>query len=126
MKSIDGSAPRFVAAGAVNTAATYVAYLALLQIAMYRVAFTLAFAAGILLSYALNARFVFRRPASWRSAWRFPLIYLLQYVLGLALVSICVEWLHAPQWLAPLIPLAVTTPLTYLAMRKLFLVEARR
>ncbi|HEV8500226.1 MAG TPA: GtrA family protein [Casimicrobiaceae bacterium] len=126
MKFIDASAPRFVAAGAVNTAATYAAYLALLQIAAYRVAFTLAFVAGILLSYALNARFVFRRPASWRSAWRFPLIYLLQYALGLALVSVCVEWLQAPTWFAPLMALVVTVPLTYLAMRKLFLVEARR
>jgi putative flippase GtrA len=125
MKFIDASALRFVAAGALNTAATYVVYLALLPVAMYRVAFTLAFAAGILLSYALNAWFVFRRPASWRSAWRFPLIYLLQFALGLALVSICVEWLHAPPWLAPLIALVVTVPLTYLAMRKLFLVEAR-
>jgi putative flippase GtrA len=126
MKFIDASAPRFVAAGVVNTAATYVAYLALLQVAVYHVAFTLAFVAGILLSYALNARFVFRRPASWRSAWRFPLIYVLQYALGLALVSICVEWLRAPTWLAPLMALVVTVPLTYLAMRKLFLVEARR
>jgi putative flippase GtrA len=125
MKFIDASAPRFVAAGVVNTAATYVAYLALLQVAVYHVAFTLAFVAGILLSYALNARFVFRRPASWRSAWRFPLIYVLQYALGLALVSICVEWLRAPTWLAPLMALVVTVPLTYLAMRKLFLVEAR-
>jgi putative flippase GtrA len=125
MKFFDASMPRFVAAGTANTIAIYVVYAALLQVLRYRLAYTLAFIAGILLSYALNARFVFRRRVAWRTAWQFPLIYVLQFVLGLALVSLCVEWLHVPQRLALLMTLVVTIPLSYFAIRNLFRVGAQ-
>jgi putative flippase GtrA len=120
MRFIDASVPRFVVAGTMNTGLTYIAYLALLRISTYRVAFTLAFAMGILVSYLFNARFVFQRPTSWPSFLRFMLIYVVQYVLGLLIVSLCVEWLDMTAMLAPLIALAVTVPLTYLLSRTLF------
>ncbi|MEP7063559.1 MAG: GtrA family protein [Betaproteobacteria bacterium] len=120
MRSIDASALRFLAAGALNTALTYAVYLLLLQWVAYRWAFTLAFALGIAASYALNARYVFRAQATWRSFARFPLIYTLQYILGLVLVASCIDRLGMPTWLAPLVALAVTIPVTYLLSRALF------
>ena len=123
MKSTDGdrgSVPRFLVAGVLNTALTYALYVLLLAVVPYRVAFTLAYVAGILVSYALSARFVFRREASWRSFLRFPFVYLAQYLAGLLLVSVLVEWLAVPAWLAPIVALVVTIPLTYVLSRAVF------
>jgi putative flippase GtrA len=120
MRSIDTSIPRFLVAGAANTGLTYLAYLLLLQVTVYRVAYSIAFVIGILASYLLNARFVFRRPASWRSFLQFPLIYAVQYLLGLLLVSLFIEWLGLTAWVAPLVALTLTIPLTYWLSRALF------
>jgi len=120
MKFIDSSVQRFLIAGVANTGLTYLAYLLLLQVSPYGVAFTVAFVLGILASYLLNALFVFRRRMSWRSFFRFPLIYMVQYLLGLLLVSLCVEWFGVAAWIAPLIALTVTIPLTYLMSRAVF------
>jgi putative flippase GtrA len=117
MKSIDGSVVRFLIAGTINTAVTYAAYWLLLRVVGYRVAFTLAFALGIVVSYCLNARFVFREPLRLRAFAKFPLVYVAQYLLGLAVVSICVEWLDLPAVIAPLLALVVTIPVTYLLSR---------
>ena len=46
---------------------------------------------------------------------------MVQYLLGLLLVALCVEWLGLAAWLAPLIALGVTIPLTYLLSRALFM-----
>jgi putative flippase GtrA len=115
-----GSVPRFLIAGLVNTGVSYVAYLLLLRVAPYRTAFTIAFLFGILFSYALQSRFVFRRQAGWRSFSRFPFVYVAQYLAGLGLVSLLVEWWAVPAWLAPLLVLAVTIPLTYVLTRAVF------
>jgi putative flippase GtrA len=123
MKSTEadrGSVPRFLMAGVFNTALTYAIYVLLLQVVSYPVAFTVAYVAGILVSYALSARFVFRREASWRSFLRFPFVYLAQYLAGLLLVSLLVEWLAVPAWLAPIVALIVTIPLTYVLSRAVF------
>jgi putative flippase GtrA len=119
MRFIDASVPRFLAAGTLNTALTYVAYLLLLKVSPYRAAFTLSFMLGIVISYVLSTRFVFRRPATRRSMLRFPLICVAQYLLGLLLVSLCVSWLGMPTWMAPLAALVLTIPLTYLLTRTL-------
>jgi putative flippase GtrA len=120
MRFTDGRVARFLVAGLINTALSYVAYLLLLRVAEYRVAFSIAFIAGLLMSYGLNARFVFRRSAHWRSFTKFPLVYVAQYLAGLALVSFLVEWLGMPAWLAPVVVLTVTVPLTYLLVRAIF------
>lgn len=116
----DGSVPRFLVAGTVNTGVTYALYLVLLAFADYRIAFTVSFVAGILLSYALNARFVFRRPAQWSTFLRFPLLYAGQYLAGMLLLAVVVEWLGVPAWLGPLVVLAVMVPATYLLTRMIF------
>jgi putative flippase GtrA len=104
---------RFLVAGAVNSVVTYVVYLGLLQFVDYRVAYTLSFVLGILFSYWMNAAFVFRKAVSLRTFLSFPLVYLAQYVLGVLLLSVAVEWLGIAPWLAPLLVLAITVPLTF-------------
>ena len=88
---------RFLLAGGFNTAATYLVYLGMLQVAPYRVAYTTSFAVGIMLGYAINTWFVFRVPWNWKKMVAYPLVYLIQYVVGLLLLSLVVERGWIPQ-----------------------------
>lgn len=112
-----GDKLRFLVAGVANTGLTYVVYLALLAAAPYRVAYTGSYAAGIVLSYALNTFYVFREPWSWKKLAAFPLVYVVQYLVGLVVVSLLVEVAGVPTTIAPLAAVLITLPTTYLASR---------
>lgn len=119
MKSFNGEALRFLLAGAFNTAATYGIYLLALQVASYRVAYTGAYAIGIVLGYAVNTVFVFRAPWSWKRMLAYPLVYVLQYGVGLLCLTLLVERGWVSDEIAPLLVVVITLPLTFLASRYL-------
>jgi putative flippase GtrA len=104
---------RFLASGAANTLITWAVYAALLLVLPYRWSYTLAYALGIGLAYLLYRYYVFGRSGGRLGPLWVALIYLLQYLLGLALVSFWVQVLLAPIVLAPLFAVAVSLPLTY-------------
>lgn len=83
-------------------------------------AYTLSFVSGILLSYGLNARYVFRANITLDTFFRFPAVYLGQYLLGLAVISLLVEKLGVAAWLAPAVVLLITVPTTFMLSRKVF------
>jgi putative flippase GtrA len=108
---------RFLIAGAVNTFATYVLYLLLLGSIGYLFAYSVAYVVGIVLSYWLNALFVFRAGAAVSTFVRYPLVYVVQYLLGAAVLWICVEWLGVPREIGLAFSIALTVPVTYLASK---------
>jgi putative flippase GtrA len=108
---------RYVIVGGANTVITYLAYLALLPVMSYPLAYSLTYAAGIVIAYVLNARFVFRQPLRWRSALSFPLVYVMQYLAGIALLAVLVETLHVGADIAPALVIAITVPLTFVLSR---------
>ncbi|ASW86162.1 GtrA family protein [Mycobacterium intracellulare] len=113
MRFIEREPVRFVLAGGVNALVTYGVYLILLPLIGYTVAYSVQFVGGIFFAYYLNARFVFRRPLRWRHAMQYPLVYLLQYGLGLALMTVLVEWLHLHAELAPVLVIVAMLPFTF-------------
>ena len=119
MKSFSGEALRFLLAGALNTGVTYLIYLLALQVLPYRAAYTLAYALGIVLGYALTTWFVFRAPWSWKRMLAYPMVYLLQYGLGVLFLTVLVERQWVGKELAPLIVVVVTLPVTFIASRLL-------
>jgi putative flippase GtrA len=92
--ALTGEFGRFLCVGAFNTVFGYVLYCALLLALPYGAAYTASYLIGIVISYFLNCRFVFRRPPSWRTALRFPAAYVVQYALGLTLLTVFVERFH--------------------------------
>lgn len=104
-------------AGALNTGLTYVAYLALLQVVSYRWAYSASYVAGIFLSFVLNSLYVFRTPLSWRRLLPYPSVYLVQYLLGLAVVYVGVELLRWDERLMPVAVLVVTVPVSFVMNR---------
>lgn len=123
--STSGPFVRFLLSGAVNTGLTYLLYLFLLQWMGARLSYSIAFASGIALSYSLGRVFVFRQPAHAGRGRYFPLIYLLQYLLGLLIVHAWVELLGWPPALAALASICLTVPLTFVLSRWVFQAPAR-
>lgn len=112
-----GEILRFLIGGVLNVVVGYGAYLIFLHWLRYEVAYALAYVLGIAVSYVFGALYVFRQPMRWRSALRYPLVYLLQLLLGLILLKLLVDFMHMPQRFAPLAVAVLTIPATYLASR---------
>jgi len=111
---------RFMVSGAANTLVTYLLYLLLLAVLGHRMAYSVAFASGIVLAYCFGRGFVFKTHAGWRSVLSMPLIYLLQFGVGLLIVELWVAFWDLPAALAPLAAIAVTLPCTYILSRWAF------
>jgi putative flippase GtrA len=109
---------RFVIMGGVNTVVTYLIYVALLSIMAYPLAYSVTFALGVILSYLLNARFVFRKRFSLVAALQYPVVYVAQYVMGLGLLYLLVEVFHLSKVVAPILIVFVSVPITYVASRR--------
>lgn len=121
MKSIRAEGLRFLIGGVINTGASYVVYLAALLVMSYMAAFCVGFAAGILVAFVVNSRFVFRRRLVWRKFWGVSAIYVGQWLVGLGLLIVWVELARIDERVAPLLNVAVLTPVTFLANRCLLL-----
>ncbi|MEQ8176278.1 MAG: GtrA family protein [Syntrophomonadaceae bacterium] len=107
----------FIASGAINSALTYVLYILLLTLVSYKVSYSIAYVSGIFVSYYLNSRWVFKEPMSLMKFLQYPVVYIVQYLLGIATLYVCVDKLGLSQWLAPLVVIAVTVPVTFFLSR---------
>lgn len=105
---------RFLVGGALNTGATLVLYWLLMQFMHYQLAYLASYCAGILLSYILNTRYVFRKKHTWLKFILFPLVYLITYAIGALVLNIAVDHLHVPASIGPLVSIAVTLPVSFL------------
>lgn len=113
---------RFVFAGAINTAVTITIYSLLLLFLSYVWAYSITYAIGIAINYWLNTRFVFQVTASLRTIAIYPLIYILQYLLGLSILVIAIKLLHITKFagifFSIFLPLPVTFVLTRFLLKK--------
>ncbi|MFC1758317.1 GtrA family protein [Planctomycetota bacterium] len=107
---------KFVVSGGLNSALSLAIYWILALFLPYRLAYTIAYICGICISYVLQAKWVFRGRMTLRHV-AFPMVYLVQYVLGIGLLSLLVELLAVPQSLAPLLVIVATLPVTFCLSR---------
>ncbi len=108
---------RFLVGGGINAGATYLIYLALAPRLGDGFAFTVAYVAGIGLSYAINSLFVFRTRMEIGSALKFPVVYLVQYLSGLILVWLFVTVWELPRALSMIVIIGLNAVLAYLLIR---------
>ena len=118
------AALRFLIAGGLNTGLTFVLYWLLLLVINYRVAYAISFVAGIIFSYVVNTKFVFRTDYSLRKMVLFPLVYLVTYFVGALVLQLSVARFGVDARIAPLVSICATLPLTYL-LTKLVLTGRR-
>ena len=107
----------FVLFGSLNTLLSTALYLLLLLFLLYPAAYTVAYVCGIGMSYCLHVRFVFKERVRLRTALRYPLVYVVQYALGMLLLLVLVEAARIPEWLAPFIIAVLMIPVAYVLSR---------
>jgi putative flippase GtrA len=110
---------RFIFCGAIRAGMGFIIYVCLLWLCSYGVAYTISYVPGIFISYWLNAKFVFEEPLRLGRALQYPLVYLVQYLLGLSLLFLLVEVVHLSEIVSPLLVIVVTVPITFLLSRYL-------
>lgn len=113
----DRPAVRYLIAGGINTLATYLLYLALLAVAPYPLAYSLSYGVGIVLSFVLNSRFVFRVPLRWRRLLQYPVVYVIQYGLGYVVLYAATDLLGMEPWFSPVVVVAITVPVSFVLTR---------
>ena len=117
MKLIKSELFKFIFFGGVNTVLSYAIYLIFQLFLIYPVAFSLAYIIGIFMSYYLNSRFVFKREVSLTKALRYPIVYLVQYLLSISLLCILIEIFSLNKLIAPALVILITIPATFFLSR---------
>ena len=108
---------RFIIIGCVNTLSSYMVYLIGLMFFSYIISYTIAYVIGILISYYLNSTFVFRSKISMSKLVQFPLVYLVQYFFGVAILYVCVNAFYLNKAIAAIIVVIFSLPITFLLSR---------
>ena len=111
---------RFLLVGGANTAASYAVYLLLLLVVDYRIAYTVAFVAGLVGGYLMHGRFVFDAAPGPRSAAAYLATYAVMYLVSLLVLYFAVTRIGIPKPLGMLASLAVTVPMSFLLLRRGF------
>lgn len=114
MKDLPMQGFRFLLGGGANTLATYGLYCLLLLLLSPQGAYAVSFAAGVILSYVLNLRFVFQAHHSFKKMALFPLIYLVVFVIGSTVLQVAIRYFSVRASLAPLLSIACTLPVSFL------------
>jgi putative flippase GtrA len=116
-RRIAGEFMRFLLMGGMNTLVAYLIYLVLLNWIRYEIAYAIGYATGIVIAYWVGAAFVFRKPMRGRSALRFPLVYVAQFLVSAGILHVAVETMHLPHWLAFIVAVGLTIPVTFVLSR---------
>lgn len=111
---------RFLVIGAANTGASYALYLLLLLVVDYRIAYTLAYIAGLAWGYWAQARFVFDAPLGARSAAGYLATYGAMYLVSLIVLYVVVDRFAVPKAFGMLAALAITVPTSFVLLRRGF------
>ena len=114
---------KFIFFGGINTVLSYAIYVVLLLFLIYPVAYSLAYFLGIFISYYLNSRFVFKRNVRLVKAFQYPLVYLVQYLLSVSLLSVLIEIFSLNKFIAPALVIMITIPVTFSLSR--FIIKRR-
>jgi putative flippase GtrA len=110
---------RFLGTGALNTFISYCLYLIVLVFVSYKIAYSISFVTGIVISYFLNSRIVFRSALRFDKFFKAIAIYLSIYLFNLFLIELFVSFLLVPVHFAPLLALTVSLPFSYSLNRRL-------
>jgi putative flippase GtrA len=111
---------RFVIVGIINSLATYGLYLLLNFFVAYEIAYTISFAAGILISARFNASYTFKTALILRRLLKFAGFYILNYCLGLGCLAVFIDYLHWHETIAPIFVLMITGPIGFLGSKYVF------
>jgi len=110
---------KFIGAGVINTVVSYLLYVILVLFLSYQISYAISFVFGIVLSFVLNTKYVFEVERTFKKFVLFPLVYLVQYLLGAFMMNIMVEMVGVNKFFAPLVVAVCLLPVSYLLSKKI-------
>lgn len=110
---------RFLLVGASNTLLSWLLFVAFVRFMPYAAAYTLAYGLSIISSYFFNVRFVFKVRVSLASFLKFPLVYIVQYSLGMLLMWLIAGYMKVQAELAMATAMAISIPVTFIVSGKI-------
>lgn len=111
---------RFSITGILSTFLMFCLYIGLYQLINYQYAYLIAYSISVIALYFMNLKFVFHKKASLLSFFKFPLIYLVQYLAGAVSLEFIVN-LGFSKIFAPLLIIIILLPVTFLLNRVVFI-----
>lgn len=120
MRRISGQALRFLVVGGLNTLITYAIFFLLGLVLPAWLAYTIAYAVGLVWVAVGTSRLVFRFRGSWRRPALFAAWYLALFGLGQLVIAIIAPRDPAALAFTTLAVLIITVPLSFLGGRFLF------
>jgi putative flippase GtrA len=111
---------RYILLGSANTAASFVLLAGLAQVLDHRVAYTVAFAAGVIFTTLLTGRFVFSAAGSRGKSAAFACWYVGAYFAGLLAVHVIDSGGDRSGLVVALGAILVTAPLGFLGGRIIY------
>jgi putative flippase GtrA len=108
---------RFLCVGIANTSFSYTLYILFNLVMPYTVAYTLSYILGVVFSYWLNSKWVFRVQMSFKTFVKFPLVYVAQYAINVVSLRLLVEQVGLSKIVAPFLVIVISIPITFLLGR---------
>ncbi|WP_433742296.1 GtrA family protein [Falsibacillus pallidus] len=112
---------RFIIVGGINTANYYFIYLLLHRLAGLNYLFShwIAFLISMVFSFYLNVYFTYRVRPTLRKFLQFPVTQIVNISISSAFIYIFVEFLHVNSYIAPLLSVIFTVPVTFILTSKI-------
>ena len=110
---------KFIGAGVINTVVSYLLYVILVLFINYQISYAISFVFGIILSFLLNTKYVFEVEQTIKKFVLFPLVYLVQYLLGAFMMNYIIEIIEFNKFFAPLVVTVCLLPISYLLSKKI-------
>ena len=112
---------RFITLGVINTTLTYFLYLIFLFLLPYVWAFSITYLFGLVFNYFLSSYWVFKKKIALKSGINFLFFHLTTYLVNIIALWIFVDLIGLSEKIAPLIAIALLTPIFYLISKQIFL-----
>lgn len=108
----------FAVSGVLSTLIMFILYVGLYQFINYQYAYLISYSISVIALYFMNSR-VFKQSISVQTFLRFPLIYLMQYLIGAAFLAFLVRFGFSVTY-APLLVVIFLLPITFVLNRIVF------
>lgn len=109
----------FAITGTLSTLLMFILYVGFNKIMNYQYSYFIAYCISVIALYFMNILFVFNGRVSIQNFLKFPLIYLLQYLVGAVSLKFIVR-LGFPVTYAPIVVVIVLLPVTFVLNRIVF------
>lgn len=120
MRQTLGQFTRFVGVGLINTVATNIVFIALGLVIPVWIAYSIAFALGIVIVMVASARVVFRVKPTWRRNVLYVVWYLLIFAVAQTILYFIDPVGFVELVVSTIVVMAATVPLTFLGARFIF------